>query len=455
MQVYIRQFCHWQSATGNSAIGNSATSNPAPDIFQTPHSFIADTNIIKICLDTGANRVIVNDKNLLTNFIPTNDKVKGIGEKPTTVVGTGTFNISLQSDNGIHDKFSEKKALYVPTLPYNIIPPQILLQIMREKSCISHMSQVGEREFLLHYRRKTGVKLITLTVLISLNGLFLFRTSQGYFQLFQSTQKSSPDHWRSFAGNAHVIFNDDYNNGTPPLDPPRHGPASGNPREPPTSGYPREWPSPQNLREHVLMTPAPSAAIPVPNVVPFGDVELEIIPTDSQTELQDVLSTCDDDSSTKLHEPIETDFIITPATVALHDPKIAIEKRKQMRLLTIHESLEHTSFHIIRLLCLAGILPRELASVAYPLCPGCSYGKSNRRPWCRKGKSNLKKIKPVTIPGQVVSVDQLVRYTPGLIPTHRGLQKTKRYLGATIFVDHASDFTMYILWRELQMRKRQ
>ena len=64
---------------------------------------------------------------------------------------------------------------------------------------------------------------------------------------------------------------------------------------------------------------APPAAIPVPNVVPFGDVELEIIPTDSQTELQDVPSTRDDDASTKLHEPIETDFIITPATVALHD----------------------------------------------------------------------------------------------------------------------------------------
>ena len=67
------------------------------------------------------------------------------------------------------------------------------------------------------------------------------------------------------------------------------------------------------------MTPAPSAAIPVPNGVLFGDFEIEIIPTDSQTELQDVPSICDDDASTKLHEPIETDFIITPATVALHD----------------------------------------------------------------------------------------------------------------------------------------
>ena len=70
------------------------------------------------------------------------------------------------------------------------------------------------------------------------------------------------------------------------------------------------------------MTPTPSAATPVPNVVPFDYFELEIIPTDSQTELQDAPLTRDNDASTKLHEPIETDFIITPATAALHDPKL-------------------------------------------------------------------------------------------------------------------------------------
>ena len=112
-----------------------------------------------------------------------------------------------------------------------------------------------------------------------------------------------------------------------------------------------------------------------------------------------------------------------------------------MRLLTINESLGHTSFHIIRLLCLLGILPRELSNVVPLLWPGCRYGKSNRRPWRQKGKSSLNKIKYVTIPGQVVSVNQIVSYIPVLIPTHWGLPTTKRYSGVIIFVDHASDFT--------------
>ena len=97
-------------------------------------------------------------------------------------------------------------------------------------------------------------------------------------------------------------------------------------------------------------------------------------------EIQDVPSTCDDGSK-KLHEPIETDFVITPAMAAMQDPKIEIEKREQMRLLTIHESLGHTSFNIIRLLYVAGSLPRELANVSPLICPEYSYVKANQRTW--------------------------------------------------------------------------
>ena len=75
--------------------------------------------------------MIVNYKTLLTNFIATKGKVKGVGENPTTIAGTGTFNISLQSNNGIHDRFSAKKAIYVPMSLHNLIPPQLLLQVMR------------------------------------------------------------------------------------------------------------------------------------------------------------------------------------------------------------------------------------------------------------------------------------------------------------------------------------
>jgi len=38
-------------------------------------------------------------------------------------------------------------------------------------------------------------------------------------------------------------------------------------------------------------------------------------------------------------------------------------------------------------------------------------------------------------------MDQLISPTEGFVPTHRGKPTKKRYVGATIFVDHYSDYT--------------
>jgi hypothetical protein len=54
---------------------------------------------------------------------------------------------------------------------------------------------------------------------------------------------------------------------------------------------------------------------------------------------------------------------------------------------------------------------------------------------------NHHKLRAATAAGQVVSIDQLVSPTAGFIPTHRGTPTTKRYIGATVFADHFSDFT--------------
>ena len=66
-----------------------------------------------------------------------------------------------------------------------------------------------------------------------------------------------------------------------------------------------------------------------------------------------------------------------------------------------------------------------------------------------KGVKNRKQFRTATAPNQVVCVDQLVIPTPGFIPTHQGKPMTHRYVGATIFVDHFSDFTYIHLMKKL------
>ncbi|CAJ1943881.1 unnamed protein product, partial [Cylindrotheca closterium] len=131
-----------------------------------------------------------------------------------------------------------------------------------------------------------------------------------------------------------------------------------------------------------------------------------------------------------------------------YDPEVEIVRRKQHRLFMLHEKYGHLGFAKLNLMARAGLIPRELANVDAPTCPGCAYGKAHRKPWRYKG-TNKRQIKPATHPGQVISVDQLASPTPGFVPTHRGTPTTMRYTGATVFVDHFSDFTYIHLMTEM------
>ena len=89
----------------------------------------------------------------------------------------------------------------------------------------------------------------------------------------------------------------------------------------------------------------------------------------------------------------------------------------------------------------SGLIPKDLATIDPPTCPGCAYGKARRKQWRHKGDRNRKQIRQANRPGQVISVDQLVSPTAGFVPINRGNPTKQRYIGATIFVDHYSDFT--------------
>ncbi len=90
----------------------------------------------------------------------------------------------------------------------------------------------------------------------------------------------------------------------------------------------------------------------------------------------------------------------------------------------------------------SGIIPKRLAHCAIPVCSACLYGKASKRPWRTKNtKNNVSHVLPVTQPGQVVSVDQLVSPTPGLIAQMSGFLTNKRYRYATVYVDNFSSLS--------------
>jgi hypothetical protein len=87
-----------------------------------------------------------------------------------------------------------------------------------------------------------------------------------------------------------------------------------------------------------------------------------------------------------------------------------------------------------------GMIPRRL------VCPSCMYEKLSRKPW--RAKNVYHHISEAELPGQFVSVDQMESTTPGLIAQMKGILTRERYHYATIFVDHATDYTYVHLQRD-------
>ena len=111
----------------------------------------------------------------------------------------------------------------------------------------------------------------------------------------------------------------------------------------------------------------------------------------------------------------------------------------QAELLAWHYRLGHLPFERIRKLAGRGDLPARLAKCKAPKCAACLFGRPTRRAWQSKLPKNARtRLPAITAPGAVVSIDQMISLTPGLIAQMRGFLTRKRYTTVTVFVDHFS-----------------
>ncbi len=105
----------------------------------------------------------------------------------------------------------------------------------------------------------------------------------------------------------------------------------------------------------------------------------------------------------------------------------------------MHHQYAHAPMAKLQMMAKAGILPKRLSKCRIPVCSACLYAKTTRRPWRTKPRTrNANDPAEPSKPGQVISVDQLVSPTPGLIAQMTGFLTTKRYRYATIYVDQFS-----------------
>ena len=213
--------------------------NESPEAYaleSAPRKFVPDTDSISCVMDTGANRFIVNDRKLLRKFRKCAGTVKEIGGKPTSLMGTGELVLKLKSDDGKTYELIVRNAVYVPTCPYNLIPPQILLGKMKNQGFKTRKFEHDNEEYVLKFKPPNEAQFRSITIPISSNGLFIYNINEGYTSFFKKAHIFNAT-WQAFAGAADVVPNDDEKS-----QPDERSP-DGNPRErqvPQSTENPRE-----------------------------------------------------------------------------------------------------------------------------------------------------------------------------------------------------------------------
>ena len=125
----------------------------------------------------------------------------------------------------------------------------------------------------------------------------------------------------------------------------------------------------------------------------------------------------------------------------------------QRELMGLHCKLNHVPFPTLIRMALAGRINKKFAKLRerVPVCMSCIFGMSHRKPWRSKAAPGSIRKDSETEPGDCISIDQLVSAQAGLIPQMSGYLTNMRIWGATVFVDHVSDYVYVALMRDLTL----
>ena len=360
---------------------------------EVPLQHVFDTDARKFLIDSGASTHLWNRRQDFSSYCRLSrqeqeqDKVLGVNGKTIKPIGIGTVFLKIEDDlNHIHT-LEIQDVRHMPDIPLNIFVPQAFIQQRQSEGDSVASCSINATGKTLKWMSESG-KEASKYVPLNRSNIGIAFTASGYknFKAFAAM-------FAMFAMPATYISDDEDDD---------HVPAQ------PPDEQPIQITSPSSNED----TQRPSS----------------------------------EGATRSTSEGVTTDFRTDPHLIP-QEPDAPLLASDQALLMAYHEQLGHTSFAQLQELAKQGTIPKKLANVPPPKCPRCLYGKAHKRPW-RTHKIDPK-IKPTTVPGAVVSVDQLESPVPGFVPIARGQPTTSRYRGASVFADHASGFTYVHLHQAL------
>jgi hypothetical protein len=151
-----------------------------------------------------------------------------------------------------------------------------------------------------------------------------------------------------------------------------------------------------------------------------------------------------------------------PEHYAVNLPKLSESKLEQIskpqsldsnqqEFIKLYHKLSHLPILAMIMLAEKGRIRKKFAKLKHrlPICMSCIFGTAHRKPWHSKGSKESIRNESNNAPGKCISMDQLVSAQPGLIPQMAGVLPNLHIWGATVFVDHFSDYVSVALMQGL------
>ena len=405
-----------------------------------------DSDGISFVIDNSATCIICNDRNMFVGKLEVENSVMETANGTSNTSYVGTIRIGLMDDTGQTNQYDIPGAVYNEGSPFNIIGIPFLGDFFGSKDAVPSSDDDGttikssasrshfvwdhgkhERHFDHGARR-----LPELTI----------QTGFGYFSSFCTRVR------RNYHDTVHYAFSSAYSVTPDKVDPVEDAVT---PSSDFVLGRSLLFKDGKGVNELVVYEGASSdgqfhtirKADGTKCVTPESHLRLK-----SQPDLSNI-------PSTPLDYCKEVELGISKEEAqALAYPRVL--SPSQQELMSWHHRLYHLPFWRMFQLASKGYLPKILLDCKEkpPLCVACQFGTAHRRPWRTKGKkAGSIRREEHKVPGDGVSIDQIVSAQPGLIPQMAGFLTSDRIWGATTFCDHVSDFVYVHLMRNFTLEE--
>jgi len=434
-----------------------STSGPGPpcDAFdpgKQPRETRFDSDSARVGIDNRCSACISHDINDFESVHECNKVIKGFGGSKDTAVKTGTLVWNLEDDQGMVHKLRIPNSYYAPNGQARLLSPQHMAHALKDP--LGTGETTNGKECQLYWMNKQ----FTRTVQRDENNVFTFDLAPGfsnYHAFCSEVRNEDPTEIPEsditddlYAQNNYVSDDSDDD-----ADSDIESVADSEGEEVPSEQ--------QEILRHVESPKWPRMTRQwfqrEPTTAPKQESDDQFDGTAKETE-QEAEMEVETVNENEVDEPdmpqsVEFDLngsnaknvnVPLPAIIPDEEEQIEEKETAAAQLLRIHHNFGHISMRKLQNMAKQGVLPKRLANCKVPMCSACMFAKATKRPWRSKKRKQYRCNRP-TRPGEVVSVDQMVSNTPGLVAHMTGNPTTARYKYATVFVDQATRFTFTYL----------